>query len=75
MLCDSPLCRGGGIVVIKFTKSRKVPRHRFYIWLAGSVPPPAGDDDTAPDAGSNKTKTKKTKVRHRPPYYVPYYVP
>ena len=30
LLCDSPLCRDG-IVVIKFTKSRKLPRHRFYI--------------------------------------------
>ena len=26
LLCDSPLCRGG-IVVIKFTKPRKLPRH------------------------------------------------
>ena len=30
MLCDSPLCRDG-IVVIKFTKSRKLPRHCFNI--------------------------------------------
>ena len=28
LLCDSPLCRGG-IVVIKFTKSRKLPRIVF----------------------------------------------
>ena len=29
LLYDSPLCRDG-IVVIKFTKSRKLPRHWFY---------------------------------------------
>ena len=36
MLYDSPLCRDG-IVVIKFTKSRKLPRHCFYILLAGTA--------------------------------------
>ena len=30
MLCDSPLCRDG-IVVIKFTTSRKLPRHRVVL--------------------------------------------
>ena len=29
LLCDSPLCRDG-IVVIKFTQPRKLPRHCFY---------------------------------------------
>ena len=31
LLCDSPLCRDG-IVVIKFTKSRKMPRHRLIFY-------------------------------------------
>ena len=37
MLCDSPLCRDG-IVVIKFTKSRKLSRHRFCIPQDAPVP-------------------------------------
>ena len=36
MLCDSPLCRDG-IVVISFTKSRKTPRHFYVLRLQAGV--------------------------------------